>query len=63
MSMHLDRANNALFPSDGRPARNIKFFPGRNTAVTSEQRAEQFNRAESQIASGRIAPLVSIDHD
>lgn len=63
MSTQLDRANNALFPSDGRSARNIKFFAGRCTTVTAEQRAEQFNRAESQIASGRVMPLVSIDRD
>lgn len=61
MSTHLDRASVALFPANGNSVRNIKFFAGRCTTVTAEQRAEQFNRAESQIASGRVTKLTSID--
>jgi uncharacterized protein YcnI len=63
MTTQLERASIALFPSEGSAAHDIKFFPGWSTTVTAEQRAEQFNRAESQIASGQVQPLVSIDRD
>ena len=49
MSSQFDRASNALFPTDGGRVSNVKFFLGYNRAVTREQIAGEFNRAEAQV--------------
>jgi len=64
MTTELDRAANSLFPSTG-PSQvgNIKFFRGRHREVTSEQMAEQLNRADSQVRAGESRPNNNIDGD
>ncbi len=64
MTMQLDRAANALFPSGERSeVGNIKFFRGRRRQVPTEQMAEQLNRADAQIAAGDIQPMDNVDGD
>jgi hypothetical protein len=57
----LNRAANMLFPSTGASAANIKFFAGTSRAVTAEQLAEQFVRAETQIRHGDAVACNDID--
>lgn len=63
VSAELERAANALFPSTGNEVGNVKFMRGHNRQVTAEQIAEQFNRAEAQVANGLVSPVDNIDDD
>lgn len=64
MSTELNRAADALFPSDGTGrVGNIKFFRGRRRDVTAEELAHQLNRADAQVRSGNIKPVIDIDGD
>ena len=63
MTMQLERAADAMFPSEGNRVGNVKFFRGHNRNATSEKIAEQFNRANAQIKAGESHPLADIDGD
>lgn len=64
MSTELNRAANALFPSDGNNrVGNIKFFRGNRRTVSAEDFAVQLNRADDQVASGGVRPATDIDGD
>lgn len=62
MTTETNRAADALFPSTGNRAGNIKFMRGRRTGVTAEQLAEQFNRADAQIRAGEATRVDDIDN-
>jgi hypothetical protein len=62
-TIQLERAANAMFPSEGNRVGNVKFFRGHNRNATAEQIAEQFNRADAQIRAGESHPLADIDGD
>jgi len=64
MSTQLERATNALFPSNGNNrVGNIKFFRGRRREITSEELAQQLNRADAQVRENHITPNQNIDGD
>lgn len=52
MSQHLELAKGRLYGADALGAKNLKLFPGSSRDVTSEQVAEQINKALSQIEAG-----------
>lgn len=58
----LNRAANALFPTEGSRVRNVKFFTLARQ-IDGEQLAEQLNRADSQIELGNLRPVDDIDGD
>ena len=64
MTTQLERAADALFPSEGTGhVLNIKFMLGNRRGVKAEQLAEQYNRAEAQIRAHETAPVTGIDDD
>jgi len=58
----LNRAANALFPTEGSRVGNVKFFTLARQ-VDAERLAEQLNRADSQIELGNVQPVDDIDGD
>lgn len=61
--MEVDRAANALFPSEGQSVTNIKFFLGSKRSITAEELAEQVNRAEAQVRNKLAVPSRNLDGD
>ncbi|WP_419828366.1 hypothetical protein [Methylobacterium sp.] len=52
MSTQLEVAKHRLFDEEGLRTANIKLFPGSNRDATSDQMAEQINKALAQIEAG-----------
>jgi len=52
MGQQLDLAKNRLFGKDALAVKNVKLYPGTNRETTSEEFAEQINKALSQLESG-----------
>jgi predicted transcriptional regulator len=61
--MEVERAANALFPSQGQAVTNIKFFLGSKRSITAEELAEQVNRAEAQVRNKLAVPSQKLDGD
>lgn len=57
----VDRAAAQLFPTEGGKIRNIKFLCGGQPNVSAEEVAEMILRAESQVRSGAVKRLETID--
>lgn len=58
MGQHLDLAKKRLFDKDSLAVTNVKFFPGTSRDTTSEQLAEQVNKAISQIEAGDYEEVI-----
>ncbi len=52
MASQLEIAKRRLFDNDGLHAENVKLFPGTSRDITSEQMAEQINKALAQLETG-----------
>jgi hypothetical protein len=63
MSVQTERAIKSLFRGNGEQVVNVKFFLGSKRGVTSEELAEQLNRADAQIRSGTAVRSTHLDGD
>ena len=61
MGTQLDLAKKRLFDKDSLNVGNIKLFPGSSRDVTSEQIAEEINKALSQIEAGVVEVIDPTD--
>ena len=62
MTIELECATNALFPTTGNRVGNINFMRGFRTGITAEELDEQLNRADAQVGEGLCAPVIDIDN-
>jgi len=61
MSDQVSNAASALFPENGRPVRDIKFFDINQRGITAAALAEQVNRAEASIRFGTAQRVENVD--
>lgn len=52
MINQVQRVSDAMFPTQGTSVVNVKFFLGDNRRITTEQLADQLDRADAQLRTG-----------
>jgi hypothetical protein len=62
MSAEVTIAANLLFPAEGVPIRDIKFFDMARRGITAIELAELVIRGETAIQSGRSQPVDNLEN-
>ena len=63
MSKEINRAVAALFPQNGEPVADIKFFKGTRSNVRAEEFATELLRADAQIKNGTAVRSETLDRE